>query len=653
VPSTGPALVRQGDLPNGTRIGPPATPDRYETGRPLGKGGFGTAYLALDRSERRPCVVKEIMDAAAGGGISAAEQQSLFEREAKLLASLQHPGLPNVWDAFAWQSRRYMVMSYEKGESLEEIARNCRGRMAEERAIAVAHDVAMILGYLHARTPPVIHRDISPDNIIRRADGSHVLLDFGAARFYSADRARDTIPLGKLGYAAPEATAGQTDGRSDLYSLGAVLYRLCVDYDPPSDPFRFPSLDGSGLSDSFRSILERLVATKRDRRFQSAQELLLALNGLTTSAALCQSCRRPIPAGAWRCVCGRSLLSEVSWATLGGDPAHSGRAPDTWADRGLAWKAKVGEELIGGAVGRRGVAVVVGADGTVTGIDAFTGQATWMRSIVGSSPACGGPALVGGHAVVAIGRDLWSFDLASGQASPLATLDTSGPYAMTPIGTVLHVVSNDGHRWELEFAERTVRRRADTGFEVRHGPACVSDRVIVGGVRGDLRGYIRGIDEPLWGVDLAFPATSGVVIAGRTAISVSTSGEIRGVDVDTGRDVGECPVHDQVYATPCITGSTLVVSGRTFLSIVDVVRWEVVARYPLVDALRSAAPVLLGAVLYTADLVSGVLRATDAANGSSRVVGEVGTKIGGWLACIDGWIVAASASGRVAGVGPT
>ncbi len=121
-------------------------------------------------------------------------------------------------------------MSYVEGDNLETVA--LRQRIPEDEAIRIAEEVGSILSYLHGQDPPIIHRDISPDKIIRRSDGRIALLDFGAARFFQPRQGTDTVKLGKQGYAAPEAFRAQTDARADLYSLGAVLYRILLDHDP-------------------------------------------------------------------------------------------------------------------------------------------------------------------------------------------------------------------------------------------------------------------------------------------------------------------------------------------------------------------------------------------------------------------------------------
>ena len=360
---------------------------RYRIDAKLGQGGFGAAYRAFDAVLDRACVVKELLQASDADSITAEQRKDMLGREASLLATLAHPGLPKVWDAFSWQGHDYLVMSFLEGISLAEVAKAAQGRMPESEVIRVAKEVGSILSYLEHQDPPIVHRDISPDNIICRADGGVSLLDFGAARLYEAGQRRDTVQLGKQGYAAPEAFSSQTDARSDLFSLGAVLYEISVDHDPSVTPFQFPDLSKSPLSSGLAAILPRLVA-KREDRYQSADELSAALEALSVVADRCSGCRAPLPNGAWRCAsCGLSLVPRCSWATIGGDGTHRGSVPAVaWSLR-EAWCTRVGHPILGGAVGADGFVVVASTSGSIVAMKHDTGAILWSRETAQRAPA--------------------------------------------------------------------------------------------------------------------------------------------------------------------------------------------------------------------------------------------------------------------------
>ena len=160
------------------------------------------------------------------------ESQRQFEREAKLLAGLRHPNLPRVIDHFIVPDQgQYLVMDYVEGKSLAALLAE-RGRPLDEAEVLPwIRQVADALEYLHTRTPPIIHRDIKPQNIIVAADGRAMLVDFGISKAYdptlkTTRGARAVTP----GYSPPEQYGlGTTDARSDVYALGATLY-TCLLY---------------------------------------------------------------------------------------------------------------------------------------------------------------------------------------------------------------------------------------------------------------------------------------------------------------------------------------------------------------------------------------------------------------------------------------
>ncbi|WP_374689724.1 serine/threonine protein kinase [Promineifilum sp.] len=206
--------------------------NRYRIVRLVGQGGFGAVYRAWDLSLGQPVALKENADAGV-------ESQRQFEREAKLLAGLRHPNLPVVIDHFIIPGQgQYLVMDYVEGKSLSALLVERGGRLPEPEVLPWVRQVCDALTYLHTRTPPVIHRDIKPDNIILTGDGRAMLVDFGISKVY--DPGGSTTVGAKAvtpGYSPPEqyGRAG-TDARSDVYALGATLYTLLTGQVPPDGP---------------------------------------------------------------------------------------------------------------------------------------------------------------------------------------------------------------------------------------------------------------------------------------------------------------------------------------------------------------------------------------------------------------------------------
>lgn len=257
---------------------------RYEVIRVLGQGGMSNIYLCRDRHlAGKECVLKELT-----AKFSSTEEQALaqkqFELEAFLLAKLDHPNLPRVSDYFLFQGHPCLVMDYVEGEDLEKIITRSPFGLPEKVVVEYAVQIATVLYYLHRQSPhPVIFRDLKPSNIM--VSGGHVkLIDFGIARLYSPAKKGDTLRIGSPGYAPPEQYGGQTDPRSDIFSLGVVLHRLLTKSDPTSTQTPFSFAPARKLNPAVSGTMEQIIirATQADpaRRYQSALDLKKDLLGL-------------------------------------------------------------------------------------------------------------------------------------------------------------------------------------------------------------------------------------------------------------------------------------------------------------------------------------------------------------------------------------
>jgi ATP/maltotriose-dependent transcriptional regulator MalT/tRNA A-37 threonylcarbamoyl transferase component Bud32 len=280
-PSPSSPPIRGVGLPTGTLLG---YQNRYRIERPLGKGGFGEAYLAADLHLGRPCVVKRM---TVDANWSASEQQQAqynFQREARLLVTLNTPGHPNIPEIYEYLADDHcLVMKYITGRNLALVMQEQGGPLPVEAALRYVRDVCSALTYLHSRTPePVLHRDIKPDNVLLDTVGRVWLVDFGLAKAaplrQQADLQRmDTTSLaGTLGFTPPEQWAGASEPRSDVYALAATLHLLLTSYQPArTEVLAMIRGDGSGLppvqqfNRQIPLAIEQLIA--RSMRFQASE----------------------------------------------------------------------------------------------------------------------------------------------------------------------------------------------------------------------------------------------------------------------------------------------------------------------------------------------------------------------------------------------
>jgi len=291
-----------GTLPiarGGPTTAPPVVADRYEIERELGRGGMGRVFVAFDRKLGRKVAIK--MLAAGAHGEEALRR---FEQEARAAGALNHPNILDVHDIGTWQGEPYIVSELLEGETLGERLRE--GPLPLEGATSLALQLAQ--GLCAAHEKGVIHRDLKPENLFITKEGRLKILDFGIAKLVALpppDRS-ETPPsprpgtetgaiLGTVGYMSPEQVRGQqVDQRSDLFSCGAILYemlagRTAFERDTPVEtgyailndaPPELPAHAPAELERIVRRCLEK----KPQDRFQSAHELALKLQQLSSGA---------------------------------------------------------------------------------------------------------------------------------------------------------------------------------------------------------------------------------------------------------------------------------------------------------------------------------------------------------------------------------
>ncbi len=260
---------------------------RYRILTQVGTGGFGAVYkardtlaagqgtdiIAIKQVNLRGLTPQEIIEATDG-----------FHREVLLLSNLEHVNLPQIYDSFTDSEHWYLVMDFIGGETLEQYLRNTTpgSSPAKTRSLpldevfSIALQLCHVLHYLHTRQPPIIFRDLKPANVMRAPEGNLRLIDFGIARHFKPGQAKDTMPFGSPGYAAPEQYGkAQTTPQSDIYSLGALLHQLLSGEDPAETPFRFAPLrlyGTVGLAE-LEALIMRMVDMDPGKRLASTAEV--------------------------------------------------------------------------------------------------------------------------------------------------------------------------------------------------------------------------------------------------------------------------------------------------------------------------------------------------------------------------------------------
>jgi serine/threonine protein kinase len=262
--------------------------NRYHITRQLGQGGMGAVYEAIDERLHVSIALKETL-------FTEERLRRQFEREALLLAKLHHPAIPKVSDHFNEGGGQFLVMQFIPGSDLWDMLLQKGAAFSIDEVIRWGDQLLDVLDYLHTHEPPIVHRDIKPQNLKLTSRGQIILLDFGLAKGFAGQTSRVVTSGSVFGYTPNYAPLEQihgtgTDPRSDLFALGATLYHLITNIKPADvltrmaatadgqpDPLRPAHEINEQVSPSVSAVLNKAMAIGRNQRFSTASEMRQAL----------------------------------------------------------------------------------------------------------------------------------------------------------------------------------------------------------------------------------------------------------------------------------------------------------------------------------------------------------------------------------------
>ena len=263
---------------------------KYEIQKLLHTGGMGYIYLARNKIlYDRLCVVKQLRDR-----IQSEEHRQKLEEEALRMSKLHHPRIADITDRFIESGYCYLVEEYIPGKTLSEVFKVHQGRLEEDEVVRWAVSICDVIAYIHHEG--VIHRDISPDNIMLTPDGNIKFIDFGTLREWRYIAAGQTDRMGKYGYTPPEQWQGKPEPGSDIFALGATIYYLLTGFLPLSVSCRtgqapqkedfypqFPPIrrHNPRISSGLEAVLEKALQLDVHNRYSSATDMQRSLGSLT------------------------------------------------------------------------------------------------------------------------------------------------------------------------------------------------------------------------------------------------------------------------------------------------------------------------------------------------------------------------------------
>ncbi|MFN3741718.1 MAG: PQQ-binding-like beta-propeller repeat protein [Anaerolineales bacterium] len=480
--------------------------NRYLIQEVIGVGGMGSVYRARDMhfpNVPRLVAVKEMINMAPDPLVRQTIVQN-FEREANILATLNHPSIPRIYDYFSQDNRSYLVLEYIHGKDLEAIINETPGFLPEEQVLHWAVQLCDVLAYLHNHKPePIIFRDMKPSNVMINLSGDVVLVDFGIARTFQVGQ-KGTM-IGTEGYSPPEQYRGEATPLADIYALGATLHHALTRRDPRLEPpFSFAERPIRKINPSVSPELEAVINTALEyepsKRYPSAEAMKEALLAVARKTG--------------------ALSRLPSIAPL----ASSTVKP--------LWKFKCEDEIRASPAIHQGNIFIGSYDYNLYALDAASGTFLWKYPTEGGVVTR--PAIYENE--IFFGSEdgnLYALNIRNGKL--LWTYPTNGPIRSSPRITEGFVVfgSDDHHLYLVNIAQARSIWAFNAADAIRSTPFIHQERIYVGCESGDfycldLRGELK------WRQQARRAVTASPIVVGQTVYFPSLDGMFYAIEAQTG-----------------------------------------------------------------------------------------------------------------------
>lgn len=565
--------------------------DRYEILKVLGLGGMGAVYQARDlrfTGVARLCALKEMTSTTPDPQVRRLANQN-FAREANILASLNHPAIPKIFDYFTEGIRSYLVLEYIDGEDLEALMGDTEQMLSPKRVVDWATQICDVLSYLHSQNPPIVFRDMKPSNIMLRPPNHIVLIDFGIARNFEAGQ-KGTM-IGTEGYSPPEQYRGIANPQGDIYALGATLHHLLTRRDPRLEPpFTFHEepvrLLNPAVSEELEAVIMKALEYEPERRYASAGDMKNALAECLTEDRKEQTTVHV--AGSRPPAAQRVKTHEVDRV------AAADRQPPTDAGILPIWEFKCEDEVRSSPVVADGIVYVGAYDNNLYALDAKTGEFRWKYATEGGIAATpcawNDRVLIGSedrflYAISArTGRIIWTcptegrirssarvefehaffgsddyrlYAVNAHSGRVVWKFEALGPIRSTPIvgDEIVYAGSEDNHMYaiDLQSGGQKWKFRANRG--ITSSPALHNGLVIFGSSDGN----VYALDERSGWIIWRTRTNQAVISSPRVLDGVvyigSSDGCLYALDVTSGRQIWKFDAGSQIVSNPATAES--------------------------------------------------------------------------------------------------
>ncbi|NJN17380.1 MAG: PQQ-binding-like beta-propeller repeat protein [Oscillochloris sp.] len=603
-------------LPTGTVL-----QGRYQIEEPIGIGGMSVVYRGRDlrfKDVARYCAVKEMAQSAPDSQTRLLNLKN-FEREASLLATLQHPAIPKVYDFFEESGRIYLVMELIEGKDLETVLEEAGAPLNELRVTRWAVQICDVLAYLHNHKPEtIVFRDMKPSNVMVSGNGDTeriVLIDFGIARNLNRDNQKKGTMIGTEGYSPPEQYRGTAEPVGDIYALGASLHHLLTNTDPRLEtPFTFQERPvrqiNPAASPEIEAIIVKALEYDMASRWQTAEEMrrvLFAVPGMAGAGAA--GVALPMAAAT---VAKATQGTEVIWSfkcedEIRSSPCVAGgmlfvgcydtniyaldlaRGEFRWkyaTDGGISSSPAVWQDLV----------VVGSEDGAVYGLDMRRGSLRWTFRT--GKPVRSSPRVE--ERVIFVGSDdqhIYAIDGMRGTV--IWKYRTWNPIRSSAYiaNDVIYIGGDDGHVYCLDMRNGGVKWKQRTQQPVRSSPTYAEGLVFVGSLDQNLYALDAAGGWPAWRYRTGHYINASPCVVGTRVFIAGIDGFVYALDAKNGRLVWKYEVGNQVTSSPKVEGGRLYVGGVDgFVYCLDAGTGELIWKHATGGPVVSTPTVLAGVV---------------------------------------------------------
>jgi outer membrane protein assembly factor BamB/tRNA A-37 threonylcarbamoyl transferase component Bud32 len=540
--------------------------NRYVIQDVIGVGGMGSVYLARDLhfpSVVKLVAVKEMINRASDALVRKTIVQN-FEREANILATLNHLSIPRIYDYFSQDNRSYLVEEFIHGKDLEAIINETSGFLTEERVLGWGIELCDVLSFLHGHKPdPIIFRDMKPSNIMVNPSDHIILVDFGIAKPFQLGQ-KGTM-IGTEGYSPPEQYRGEAGPLADIYALGAALHHALSRRDPRLEPpFSFGERPLRKINPAVSVELEAVINTalqySPDDRFHSAEamkEALVAagrktglLNRTSAATTNIQSTGGIKPLWVFQCedeIRGAPLYYEGSiYIGSYDNNLYSVNA----ADGKLNWKYATEGGVVTRPAAFEGDIFFGSEDKRLHVVNARTGKVNWTYYTEGRVHSS--PRIAEGHVI--FGSDdqhIHAVNLSSGRAA--WRFETAAPIRSTPYVAheTVFVGCENGDFYCVDF-------RGEMKWHYKAKMAITSSPTEADGVVyfGSLDSSFYALDAKagwvIWRFRMGKGSVASPYVAEGLVFIGSADGNIYAVDAHTSKEAWRYKTEHQVSSSPVV-----------------------------------------------------------------------------------------------------